>query len=91
MPQKLNNDWKKHLGDDFNSIHSERLHTIGNLTLTADNSGLSNNCFIQKKKLYQESKLTLNSYFDTINSWNAEEIEKRANYLADIAIKVWAR
>ncbi len=91
MSQKLNNDWKKHLGDDFNSIHSERLHTIGNLTLTADNSGLSNNCFIQKKKLYQESKLTLSSYFDPINSWNAEEIEKRANYLADIAIKVWAR
>jgi uncharacterized protein with ParB-like and HNH nuclease domain len=91
IPQKLNPDWKEYLGDEYKIIHEERLHTIGNLTLTADNSELSNKGFIQKKKFYQESKLTLNNYFNTIYLWNAEEIEKRANYLADIALQIWAR
>jgi uncharacterized protein with ParB-like and HNH nuclease domain len=89
MPQTLSSEWKKGLGDEYNTIHDQYLHTLANLTLTADNPALSNNMFAEKKKLYEESKLNLNEYFDSLDTWNADTIENRANGLADMAIEVW--
>ncbi len=53
MPQTLNDDWKRDLGQDHERIHTQYLHTIGNLTLTGYNSKYSNESF-QKKKRYGE-------------------------------------
>ncbi len=89
MPQKLSPAWEKDLGKEHVSTHEKWLHTLANLTLTADNSSLSNKMFSEKKKLYQESKLNLNVYFDNLNIWNADTLEERANKLADIAVKIW--
>jgi Protein of unknown function (DUF1524) len=89
MPQTLSSEWKQGLGDEYNAIHDQYLHTLANLTLTADNPALSNKMFSEKKKLYEESKLNLNEYFDSLDTWNADTIEKRANELADMAIEVW--
>ena len=89
MPQNLSSDWKKGLGDECDVIHDRWLHTLSNLTLTADNPALSNKIFSEKKKLYEESKLNLNKYFDSLDTWNADTIEKRANKLADMAIEIW--
>ena len=89
MPQSLSSEWKKGLGDEYNTIHDRWVHTLANLTLTADNPALSNKMFAEKKKLYEESKLNLNKYFDSLDTWNADTIEKRANELADMAIKIW--
>jgi uncharacterized protein with ParB-like and HNH nuclease domain len=89
MPQTLSSEWKQGLGDEYNAIHDQYLHTLANLTLTADNPALSNKMFTEKKKLYEESKLNLNEYFDSLDTWNADTIEKRANELADMAIEVW--
>ena len=90
MPQSLSSEWKKGLGEECNVIHDRWLHTLANLTLTADNPALSNKMFIEKKKLYEESKLNLNEYFDGLDNWDADAIEKRANELADMAIEVWS-
>ncbi|MGK7950657.1 MAG: DUF1524 domain-containing protein [Xenococcaceae cyanobacterium] len=91
MPQSLTSEWKKDLGTNYNDVKRKWLHTLGNLTLTGDNSGLSNKPFEYKKKIYQESKVYLNKYFQNVDIWNEKSIEKRAEYLADIAVKIWLR
>ena len=91
MPQTLTLEWKQALGAKYNSIKKEWLHTLGNLTLTGYNSELSNKTFDKKKKLYQESNVYLNKYFQDIDTWNDRAIKQRAEKLADIAITVWPR
>ena len=44
MPQTLSSEWEKVVDKDSN-LYPKLLHTIGNLTLTADNSELSNKLF----------------------------------------------
>jgi len=48
MPQTLTTEWKAALGTDYQVIHSDYLHTLGNLTLTAYNSKYSNHSFMDK-------------------------------------------
>ncbi|MEH1847034.1 MAG: DUF262 domain-containing HNH endonuclease family protein [Nostoc sp.] len=93
MPQKspLRKEWQEMLGADYNKAHKEWLHTLGNLTLTQYNSELSNKPFEEKLKILRTSNMTLNQYFQKIDVWNEEKIKSRAEYLANIAIKVWPR
>ena len=91
MPQKLTANWEDMLGYNHEQIHKTWLHTLGNLTLTGYNSGLSNKQFSDKVSLLKDSNVSLNKYFSDKNVWNKEEIEKRANYLADLAIEIWSR
>lgn len=93
MPQKspLRKEWQEMLGVDYNKVHKEWLHTLGNLTITQYNSELSNKSFEEKLKILRTSNVTLNQYFQKVNIWNEEEIKSRAEYLATIAIKVWPR
>jgi len=90
MPQTLSVWWQNHLGEDWEETHELFLHTIGNLTLTAYNSELSNDDFISKKQLYSESHLELNKYFIPLSSWTRTEIEKRADVLAKSALEIWS-
>ncbi|HEY9850251.1 MAG TPA: DUF262 domain-containing protein [Leptolyngbyaceae cyanobacterium] len=90
MPQTLNDWWKKHLGEDWAITHELLQHTLGNLTLTAYNSELYNSGFELKKERFQNSHLELNKYFQSQTSWYRENIEKRAGYLADIAMQIWS-
>ncbi|MDR3109152.1 MAG: DUF262 domain-containing HNH endonuclease family protein [Planctomycetaceae bacterium] len=90
MPQTLSEWWKTELGEDWEEIYDLFLHTIGNLTLTAYNSELSNDDFPTKKKIYEESHLELNKYFAGNVSWTKEAIEKRAEHLANQAIEIWS-
>ena len=93
MPQKspLRKEWQEMLGADYNKAHKEWLHTLGNLTLTQYNSELSNKSFEEKLKILRASNVTLNQYFRKVDVWNEQEIKSRAEYLANIAIKVWPR
>ncbi|HEY9605752.1 MAG TPA: HNH endonuclease family protein, partial [Allocoleopsis sp.] len=90
-PQKLTREWQQMLGKNYSTVHKKWLHTLGNLTLTGYNSELSNRPFEEKLLLLKTSNLTLNQYFQNIDVWNEETIISRAQYLADIAIKVWPR
>jgi len=89
MPQTLSESWKKYLGENWESIYENYVHSIGNLTLTGYNSEMSNLPYLLKKKEYKNSHIEMNRYFDTIEIWNEEQIVKRANRLADIALKIW--
>jgi hypothetical protein len=90
MPQTLSKWWQNHLGDDWEETHELFLHTIGNLTLTAYNTEMSNDDFITKKKTYDESHLEMNKYFTSISSWKRTEIETRADALAKQALTIWS-
>lgn len=90
MPQTLSEWWQKHLGDDWEETHELFLHTIGNLTLSAYNTEMSNDDFTTKKQIYNESHLELNKYFSSISSWTRSEIEKRAEVLAKRALEIWS-
>lgn len=89
MPQSLSEWWKNHIGEGWEETHELFLNTIGNLTLTAYNSKLSNDDFGIKKKTYNESHLELNKYFSSIPSWTRTEIEIRADALAKRALGIW--
>jgi uncharacterized protein with ParB-like and HNH nuclease domain len=89
MPQTLTEYWQDGLGANWQETHETLLHTIGNLTLTAYNPELSNNDFESKKTRFRESHLDINRYFEDKASWGREEIEKRSEYLADLALEIW--
>ena len=91
MPQTLTDAWIAELGDDYEQAH-EWLHTLGNLTLSANNSGLSNHSFKEKRDMPNglgESPLRLNAGFSAIERWNLEAIQARAAELAKRAVSVW--
>ncbi|GAA7779247.1 DUF262 and DUF1524 domain-containing protein [Helicobacter pylori] len=92
MPQELTEEWERDLGENFQEIHDKYLHTIGNLTLTGYNPKYSNNSFQEKQgmeKGFKDSPLRLNQGLRDLKSFGEEEIKKRANDLADLALKIW--
>ncbi|MCQ2937566.1 DUF262 and DUF1524 domain-containing protein [Helicobacter pylori] len=94
MPQTLTEEWKRDLGENFQAIHDKYLHTIGNLTLTGYNQEYSNKSFQEKRDMengFKQSPLKLNQSLkdDSESVFGEKEIEKRANDLADFALKIW--
>ncbi|GAA7267825.1 DUF262 and DUF1524 domain-containing protein [Helicobacter pylori] len=92
MPQTLEEEWERDLGENFQAIHEKYLHTIGNLTLTGYNKEYSNNSFQEKRDMekgFKQSPLRLNQSLKDLESFGEKEIEKRANDLADWALKIW--
>ena len=63
MPRTLSQEWKTVLGENWEDIHEQWLHTLGNLTLTGYNSEYSNHSFTQKRDMeggFKDSPLRLN-------------------------------
>ncbi len=92
MPQTLTPEWQRDLGENFEAIHEKYLHTIGNLTLTGYNSEYSNKSFQDKQGMeggFKNSPLRLNQGLKDLEVFGEKEIEKRANDLADWALKIW--
>ncbi|RKV38626.1 DUF262 and DUF1524 domain-containing protein [Helicobacter pylori] len=92
MPQTLNLEWERDLGENFQAIHEKYLNTIGNLTLTGYNEKYSNNSFQEKRDMekgFKQSPLKLNQSLKDLESFGEKEIEKRASDLADFALKIW--
>lgn len=90
MPYTLNKEWKSYLNmKDVKEFHEQYKNRIGNLTLTAYNSEMKQKLFLEKKNHSDFSRLYLNKYFTEINIWNKNEIDKRGDYLFEIAKKLW--
>lgn len=94
MPQNanLNDEWKKELGPNWKDVQKKYLHTIGNLTLTAYNSEMSDKPFMVKMDMeggFKESALRLNSYLVKLTEWNESHIKERAKLLSNKAKEVW--
>lgn len=95
MPQnkQLSEAWQHELGPDWQEIHAHYLHTIGNLTLTGYNSELSDRPFQEKRDMeggFARSPIKLNWSLGALKHWNKDEIENRAERLANEAAKVWS-
>lgn len=95
MPQntKLSSEWKQSLGEDvWQDVHSKYLHTIGNLTLTAYNSEMSDKTFSEKLEMpggFKESGLRLNTFLVHQTTWNKDLILKRADVLSKLSNEIW--
>lgn len=94
LPQnpKLNEKWKVMLGENWQEVQKNYLHTIGNLTLTGYNPELSDNPFYTKKTIeggFDHSPLRLNSFMQKVDVWNEEMIQQRAIELAKMASEIW--
>ena len=102
MPQKLTEEWRTVLGGDWARVHETWLHRLGNLTLTAYNSEMSNKSFVSKagRSLAdlkadafgfssEAHHLFLNEFIAQQETWTEAEITKRAKDLADRAQCIW--
>lgn len=94
MPQNenLNRDWREALGEDWQRVHDQYLHTLGNLTLTGYNSEYSDRSFAQKRDMkggFAESPLKLNEGLGQCETWNEAQIKARAERLAERAKRIW--
>ena len=90
LPQTLNADWKFYLSarDDL-SAHEIFLHTLGNLTLTGENSALGNSDFDAKKEIYSCSNFSYTRSLVDCPEWTSKQIQERAKRLATVALKIW--
>ena len=104
MPQTLaSKDWQAMLGDDFERIHSEYLHTLANLTLTGYNSEYSNRPYLEKMNLeikdkktgmiqkvgFADSKIPLNEWIAKRETWNETTLKDRQDWWVSSLEKVW--
>lgn len=89
MPQTLSAKWKLDLGKKASEIHEKYLHCLGNLTLTGYNSELSNECFAEKKKIYDESNIYINKQLLALDEWGEKEINDRTDWLTKQISLIW--
>lgn len=94
LPQNenLSNDWQEALGEGWQEVQGQYLHTLGNLTLTGYNSEYSDHPFAKKRDMdggFKDSPLRLNKGLGQLETWNSREICKRAERLANDALKIW--
>ena len=96
LPQNphLSEQWRDELGPTiWQETQKEYVHTIGNLTLTAYNSEMSDHPFHDKCDKMEVglaySPLHLNAGLGQVARWNAEAIELRAQRLVERAFQIW--
>ena len=94
LPQneKLSKKWQDALGENWQRIQQQYLHTLGNLTLTGYNSEYSDHFFIEKRDMkggFAQSPLRMNENLRQEETWNEEKIKSRARSLASKALNVW--
>jgi uncharacterized protein with ParB-like and HNH nuclease domain/predicted transport protein len=94
IPQnpQLSADWTSALGSGWSEAQKRCVHTIGNLTLTAYNSEMSDSPFAGKLTMdggFQQSALRLNKYVVTQTTWGEPQVNERAKQLGEIAKKAW--
>jgi hypothetical protein len=91
LPQSLPRAWKPYFSNNANM--AEYVYRIGNLTLlTAKiNSEQGDASFPDKQnEALKDSLLPLNQIFKTLSKWGNEEVEKRQDELAKVALEVWS-
>jgi hypothetical protein len=80
MPQTLNQNWPA----ISETMHQRYLHTLGNLSITFDNQGLSNKGFSEKKRLLAEkSRIRLNQMLLDYEVFDEKAITDRAFRIID--------
>lgn len=96
MPQNKNVSpaWRKELGPDWERVHEEWLHRLGNLTLTGYNSEYSDRPFAEKRDMeggFKNSHIRLNTDLGNAQVWNEDAMRQRGEKLAQAALAVWPK
>lgn len=95
LPQTPTDEWLKLLADEVTEeagpeeLHDLLVHTLGNLTLTAENARLSNNPFQRKQDILHASALQMNREIADAPAWGKAQILQRAEQMADRVIRIW--
>lgn len=92
MPQHLTAAWIVSLGDNYEAIHTNWLHRLANLTLTAYNSRYSNSPFAEKRDMphgFKDSGLRINQGVGRKEQWGLPELEERDQLLKNTVIGIW--
>lgn len=92
MPQHLTAAWIVSLGDNYEAIHTNWLHRLANLTLTAYNSRYSNSPFAAKRDMphgFKDSGLRINQWVGRKEQWGLPELEERDQLLKNVVIGIW--
>jgi len=93
MPQHLTPTWTRSLGPDAAKIHTDWLHCLGNLTLTAYNSNMSNASFQEKRdgeRGFKKSGLRMNQWIAGKAKWGLKEMQERSAGMVELAKKeIW--
>ncbi|MDO4228642.1 MAG: DUF262 domain-containing HNH endonuclease family protein, partial [Capnocytophaga sp.] len=101
MPKKWENNWGKINDKEKRDFRNWKLLTLGNLAIITQslNSSIRDANWKTKKKgkdkkgglkLYSSGIKTLIPYLE-LEQWNEEEIQKRANFLYEEALKIWKK
>ncbi|GAB3119841.1 DUF262 domain-containing protein [Streptomyces calidiresistens] len=95
LPQRPAPEWFEQLAEETEpnqspqELHDLLVHTLGNLTLSGDNTKLSNSPFERKQQILDASALRMNQEIAAERRWGKAEILARADRLADRAVKLW--
>ncbi|MEU2261359.1 DUF262 domain-containing protein [Streptomyces sp. NPDC019645] len=95
LPQRPAPAWFDLLADETEpnqtpqELHDLLVHTLGNLTLTGDNSKLSNHPFERKQQILESSALRMNLEIASAQHWGKAEILARADRLTERAVELW--
>lgn len=104
MPQTLTNkDWQLMLGNDYERVHREHLHTLANLTLTGYNSEYSNRPYADKMHLEIKDKKTdtarrvglaysslcINKWIAAHNTWDEKVLIERQDWWVENLKRMW--
>lgn len=88
-------EWREMLGTDCERVYETLINTLGNLTLTAYNSELSDSSFAEKKAHikggFEKDYLVISKGLHGTSVWNEKTILARADCLANRALEVWPR
>lgn len=88
MPQTLDDEWRKALGDNCDIIHQEYVHNIGNLTLIRHNQELGQKPFAEKKEVYLNKaglQIARKKITDQ-DAWNEEAIKRRNAWISNFIV-----
>lgn len=89
LPRSPGDEWKESV--PLNEDVLDYVDRIGNLTLLEKgrNRKIGNAGFAEKRKVFEESYLTINRDIVTKEHWTYQEIEERSKELARYAKSVW--
>ena len=96
MPQnaEVSVAWREELGPDWQRIHRDLLHTIGNLTLTGYNSEYRDSPFAEKRDMengFASSPLRLNATIGKSERWDEAAILGRGRDILAMTLRIWPR
>ncbi|WP_404816547.1 DUF262 domain-containing protein [Streptomyces thermolineatus] len=95
LPQRPPQAWYDLLAEETEDgqtpqeLHDLLVHTLGNLTLSGENSRLSNHPFRRKQEILDSSSLRMNQEIAAAERWGRAEILDRADRLARSAAQLW--